>query len=124
MAVEERPYSEAAGAAGDADRRGAGLRGLLEANPALFPCLLALGVFLALGATEAGLYPDAWYGAALFMVALVVVTALALPVPRPRRTAVLAAACLAAFTVWAFASVAWAGAVSYTHLTLPTTPYV
>ncbi len=110
MAVEERPYSEASGPTrGDPDRRGAGLRGLLEANPALFPCLLALGVFLALGATEAGLYPNAWYGAALFMVALVVVTALALPVPRPRRTAVLATACLAAFTVWAFASVAWAG---------------
>ena len=105
MAVEERPYSEAAGAA---DGRGAGLRGVLEANPALFPCLLALGVFLALGATEAGLYPDAWYAAALFMVVLVVVTALALPVPRPGRTAMLAAAFLAAFTVWAFASVAWA----------------
>lgn len=110
MAVEERPYSEDPGSiAGDADRRGAGLRDVLEANPALFPCLLALGVFLALGATEAGLYPDAWYAAALFMVVLVVVTALALPVPRPGRTAVLAAACLAAFTVWAFASVAWAG---------------
>ena len=109
MAVEERPYSE-----GPAGRRrrgpdaGPGLRDVLEANPALFPCLLALGVFLALGATEAGLYPDAWYAAALFMVVLVVVTALALPVPRPGRTAVLAAACLAAFTVWAFASVAWA----------------
>jgi hypothetical protein len=100
MAVEERRYS--------AGRVTSGTRDLLSANPALIPALLALAVFLALAATEAGLYPDSWYAAALFMVVLLVVTALALPAPRPSRTAVIAIALLAGFTVWGFASVAWA----------------
>ena len=100
MAVEERRYTAA--------RLTSDTRGLLSANPALIPALLALAVFLALAATEAGLYPDSWYAAALFMVVLLVVTALALPAPRPSRTAVVAIALLAGFTVWAFASVAWA----------------
>ena len=101
MAVDERDHG--------AGRLQSGARELLDANPALIPCLLALAVFLALGATEGGLYPDAWYGAALFMVLLLLVTAFALPLPRPALAAVTAAALLAGFTVWAYASVAWAG---------------
>jgi O-Antigen ligase len=100
MAVDERDHG--------AGRLQSGARELLDASPALIPCLLALAVFLALGTTEGGLYPDAWYGAALFMVLLLLVTAFALPLPRPGRAAGTATALLAGFTVWAYASVAWA----------------
>jgi hypothetical protein len=85
-----------------------GARAVLNANPSLIPCLLAVAVFLALGATEGGLQPHVWYGAALFFVLLLLVTALVLPRPRPSRAAVTAAALLAGFTAWTFASVAWA----------------
>jgi tetratricopeptide (TPR) repeat protein len=100
MAVEERRYS--------AGRLKAGAADVLGQNPALIPCLLATITFLALGATEAGLYPDVWYGAAVFLVALVVVTAVVLPLPRPGRATLAAAGLLAAFTAWAFVSITWA----------------
>jgi hypothetical protein len=92
----------------DADGLRTRARAVLAANPALIPCLLAVAVLLALGTTEAGLYPHVWYGAALFLVLLLLVSALVLPLPRPSRTVVTATGLLAGFTVWAFASVAWA----------------
>ena len=101
MRVEERRYS--------ASRLGSEARALLDANPALIPCLLAMAALLALGATEAGFYPDVWYGATLFVVLLVVVTALVLPLPRPSGTTIAATALLAGFAAWAYASMAWAG---------------
>lgn len=100
MAVEERRYNP--------ERRGLRLRELLDANPALIPCLPAVGVLVALGASEAGLYQETWYAAALFLVALLVVSALALPRPRPPRAGLVALALLAGFCAWAFLSVAWA----------------
>ena len=82
-------------------RRLAGL-----ADPLFAPGGLAVAVFLLLAADEAGYPQTLWYPAALFLVAL---AAVALPPlwARPRRTAVVAVALLAAFTAWSFASIAW-----------------
>jgi hypothetical protein len=62
----------------------------LAARPALVPCLLAVGVFVALGASEAGFYPIGtheqpgigWYPAGVLLLALPVATAAASPASR------------------------------------------
>jgi tetratricopeptide (TPR) repeat protein len=83
--------------------------GLLRANPALVPALLAVGVFVALGASEAGFYPTAWYAAALFFLGLLAASLFALGLPRVLPRAVLAAlALLAAYTAWSYLSITWA----------------
>jgi tetratricopeptide (TPR) repeat protein len=83
--------------------------GFLRANPVLTPALLATGVFVALGASEAGFYPTAWYAAALFLLALLMVAFLALGPPRGVPRPVLAGlGLLAAFAAWSYVSIAWA----------------
>jgi tetratricopeptide (TPR) repeat protein len=101
MAGGERRYSFG--------RLPAGAAALLRANPALVPALLAVGVLVALGASEAGFYPTGWYAAALFLLALLATTLLALGAPRglPRRVLV-ALALLAAYTAWSYLSITWA----------------
>jgi tetratricopeptide (TPR) repeat protein len=102
MAAGERGQS-AAGLPGEA-------RDVLQANPALIPALLATGAFLVLAGTEAGFYPTSWYAGALFLVALLAVSLIALGPPRrlPRATLV-AIVLLAAFAVWSYVSISWAG---------------
>jgi tetratricopeptide (TPR) repeat protein len=83
---------------------------LLSAAPAALPALLATLIFSVWATSEAGYLTADWYPGALFLVALLAVTAGAVPlrladVPRP----VLAAlACLAAYTAWSFLSLLWA----------------
>jgi tetratricopeptide (TPR) repeat protein len=87
----------------------AGAAEVVRANPALVPALLAVGVFVALGASEAGFYPTAWYAAALFCLGLLGASLLALGVPRGVPTPVLVAlALLAAYTAWSYLSITWA----------------
>ena len=84
--------------------------GVLRESPAFVPCLLATVAFLALAAADAGALAIDWYAAALFVLALCVVTVIALGVPRAVPTATVAAlGLLAAFAAWAYLSITWAG---------------
>jgi tetratricopeptide (TPR) repeat protein len=83
---------------------------LLSAAPAALPALLATLVFSVWATSEAGYLTADWYPGALFLVALLAVTAGAVPlrlaeVPRP---VLLALGFLAAFTAWSFLSLLWA----------------
>jgi tetratricopeptide (TPR) repeat protein len=101
MAVEQRRYSVV--------RLRHAATGVLAANPALVPALLAVGVFVALGASEAGFDATGWYAAALFLLGLLVASLLALRVPRGLPRPVLAALALfAAYTAWTYLSITWA----------------
>jgi tetratricopeptide (TPR) repeat protein len=78
-------------------------------NPALIPGLLAVGTLLALGASNGGFYPTAWYAGALFLLGLLVMTLLALGVPRTvPRPVLVALGLLAAYTAWTYLSIIWA----------------
>ena len=74
------------------------------------PALIATGVLIALGASEAGFHPTSWYAAGLFLLGLLVVTLFTLGVPRGLPRTVLAALLLfAAYTGWTYLSIIWAG---------------
>jgi O-Antigen ligase len=73
------------------------------------PGLLAFGVFAWLGVLDAGYPTTAWYPAALFLLGLTAVTATFVGLRRLDRVTVAAIASLAAFTLWSFASIEWAG---------------
>jgi tetratricopeptide (TPR) repeat protein len=81
----------------------------LADSPALVPTMIATVLLVVLGATEAGFYPTSWMPAGLFLIALTVVTAIALGPPRgvPRASRA-ALALLTAYAVWAFLSIIWA----------------
>jgi O-Antigen ligase len=88
---------------------GAKARYWLAESPALVPALIATALLVVLGATEAGFYPTSWMPAGLFLIALTVVTAVAVGAPRDVPRATLAAlALLAAYAAWTFLSIAWA----------------
>jgi O-antigen ligase len=77
--------------------------------PALVPCLLATAVLVALGASEAGFNPTAWYPATLFVLGLLGVTLVALGPPRSLpRPLVVALMLFAAYMLWTYLSIAWA----------------
>src|SRR5688500_681925 len=99
MAVDEQRYTLARTRAADA----------LAANPALIPGLLAIGVLVALGATEAGFHARHWYAAALFFLALLGVTAVAIGLPRGvPRPVLVALALLGGYVLWSYISITWA----------------
>jgi O-Antigen ligase len=86
-----------------------GLAEVLRANKALLPAVLAVGVFVALGASEAGFRPTAWYPATLFLLGILVASVLALGAPsRVPRPVMLALLLLAGFTAWSYLSIIWA----------------
>src|SRR3954453_13398893 len=102
-----RPRRRMVAGAAEGDRiiPARGMRRLLPplaATPATLPALLAVGVFLIWSTAQAA-YPVAgWAPGTLLLPALLVMTLIAVPVrlgevPRP---VLVAAACLAAFTVW------------------------
>src|SRR5215207_6877569 len=100
MAVDEQRYTLARRRVADT----------LAANPALIPALLASGVLVALGATEAGFYARHWYAAALFLLGLLGMTVVAIGLPRGVPRPVLAAlALLASYAAWSYISITWAG---------------
>jgi len=84
----------------------------LGESPELIPGLLAVGVFLAWGADQGGYPPTVGYPGALFLLGLLVVSAIVYrsELARLPRLSVIALALLAAFTVWSFVSIAWADA--------------
>jgi tetratricopeptide (TPR) repeat protein len=64
---------------------------------------------VALGTSEAGFYPTAWYAAALFVLGLLAASLFALGLPHGVPKPVLAAlALLAAYTAWSYLSITWA----------------
>jgi hypothetical protein len=75
----------------------------------LVPALLATAVIVVLGGSEAGFAFTAWYPAALFMLGLLVVSLLALGLPRGiPRAVVVALTLFAAYTAWTYLSITWA----------------
>ena len=101
MAVPGRRYNVGRLRASTAD--------LLRANPALGPALLAVATFLALGASNAGFYPTAWYPAGLLAVGVLGTSLVALGVPRAvPRPVLVAVGLLAAYAAWSYVSIIWA----------------
>jgi tetratricopeptide (TPR) repeat protein len=101
MVVNERRYLP--------DRPAASLRALLDESPALIPGLLVVAALLVLAAEEAGFNPTSWYPVALLVLGLVLVTLLAVGVPRGLAGALrLALLLLALYTAWTYLSIAWA----------------
>jgi hypothetical protein len=87
------------------------VRGALRQAPITLPCLLVVGLFVAWAQLDAGLAVTTWAPGALGIVGLLAVAAAVLPgtwedVPRVTLAAV---ALLAAFTLWSYASLLWAG---------------
>src|SRR5215207_8306089 len=101
MAVEAKSYT-----LGRA-RQQAGA--FVRAGPVVVPALVAVGVLIALAATEAGFHARHWYAAGLFLLGLLAVTVLGIGLPRgvPRPVAA-ALGLLAAYTAWSYLSIAWA----------------
>lgn len=82
----------------------------MRANPALLSAMLAVATFLALGATDGGFYPTAWYAGALFLLGLLVMSLLALGAPRAvPRPVIIALALLTLYAAWTYVSINWAG---------------
>jgi O-antigen ligase len=85
------------------------LRAALTLSPAAIFGALALVPLFILSAVKGGFFPQEWYPAALFLVALLVVGVLALPSGPRAPTPVVVAACgLAAFAAWSYLTIAWA----------------
>jgi O-antigen ligase len=100
MAVEGRRYTAG---------RLAGAAALLRERPGLLPALLAALALLVLSTASGGYFATSWYGAALFLLALLVVTLVVLGVPRETpRPMLVALGLFALFTLWAYASILWA----------------
>lgn len=83
---------------------------LPSGTAAIVPGLLAAAAFVAMAASEGGYPATTWYPGALFLLGLLVATALGLrpllaELPRPTR---LALALLTAYVLWSFASIGWA----------------
>jgi O-antigen ligase len=77
--------------------------------PELIPGLLAVGAFVVWAVAAGGFMPTAWYPGAVFLLGLLVATAIGYRGERLPRLNAVALACLAAFTLWSFVSIAWAG---------------
>jgi len=82
----------------------------VAASPELIPGLLAVGVFIAWDAAEGGAPATSAYPGGLFLLGVLVATAIAFrgEAGRLPRLSRLALALLAAFTLWSFLSIAWA----------------
>ena len=81
-------------------------------HPQLLAGLLAVGVFVAWAASEGGFFDTAWYPGTLFLLGLLaaVVYAYRIEIACVSRPLLIAAALLAAFTLWSFLSITWADA--------------
>lgn len=72
------------------------------------PGALVLGLCLLWAAEDGGFSDVVWYPAGPLLVVLLVVTEVAAPPERTRRLGLAALASFAGFSIWAFATVAWA----------------
>jgi tetratricopeptide (TPR) repeat protein len=80
-----------------------------RSEPNAIPAAIGLVLLLVMAATEGGYQPTTWYPVTLGALALLVMTVLALGVPRGVPKATLAAAALLAlFVCWGFLSITWA----------------
>lgn len=77
----------------------------------LLPCLVPVLLFLFWASSAGGYFPPVWYAGGLLLAAILVVALLAWPglVAGVSRATAVALAALAAFTVWSYLSIAWAG---------------
>ena len=83
--------------------------GGLDGSAAFVPCLLAIVLIAALGAMEGGYFATTWYGAALFLLALLGLMVAVVPrAGRPPRTLLAAVALLFAYAAWSYLSILWA----------------
>jgi tetratricopeptide (TPR) repeat protein len=81
----------------------------LALSPAALLGALALVPLFVLSAVKGGFFPQEWYPAALFLVALLLVGFLALPAGgRPQVPVLVACGALAAFALWSYVTIAWA----------------
>jgi tetratricopeptide (TPR) repeat protein len=86
------------------------LRDALAEAPALPSQLLAVAVLLVMVASEAGYGDTNWPPAALLLLGLLVVTGIAVPIPRrPGALQLAGLALFAAYAAWSFLSITWAG---------------
>jgi hypothetical protein len=83
---------------------------LLARERAVMLAAPALAIFLGWAAVEGGYPPIYWYPGALVVLALLAVAVAAFPPAWPGlpRAALVALACLAAYTAWSYCSIAWA----------------
>lgn len=79
-------------------------------SAAALPGVLALATGVVLGPLHGGFPPGTWYPAALFLLALAVITVVVAPPQRSERAGTFYLALLAygGFCAWSFASIAWA----------------
>jgi O-Antigen ligase/Tetratricopeptide repeat len=82
---------------------------LLEGSPALPAALSAVGTFVALGTSEGGYYPVAWYAAGLFLLALLVLAVAVLGLPHLSRASLVGLLLFGGYTAWSYLSIAWSG---------------
>jgi tetratricopeptide (TPR) repeat protein len=86
------------------------LRDVLAEAPALPSQLLAVAVLLVMVASEAGYGDTNWPPAALLLLGLLVVTGIAVPIPRrPGALQLAGLGLFAAYAAWSFLSITWAG---------------
>jgi O-Antigen ligase len=78
-------------------------------DPLFLPGVLAFGAFFGLAELHAGYAVTVWSPAAVFLLALTVVAMAFVPRRRLDRPTIAAIGCLAAFTIWSFVSISWAG---------------
>lgn len=83
-----------------------------SADLAALPPLLGVVLLVFFGASEGGFDTTTWMPGTLVAAGLLAAAGVALPIPRPSRPAVLAAALLFAYAAWSWLSVAWADARS------------
>lgn len=102
--MTEPALEQRARAAGAAQRA----RALFTDSPSLAITLICTVVFVVLGGLEGGFEGTVFLPTALLMLALMVVSLLALPRPSPSRPAAVAAALLGAYAVWSYLSILWA----------------
>jgi tetratricopeptide (TPR) repeat protein len=105
------PTARAAGATRLLRHAAAWLAATLAESPAALPGLAVVAMFVAWASEEGGYPLTSWAPGGLVMIGLLAVTTLAGGWRRPRLSAAgtLALACLAGYTAWSFASIAWAG---------------
>lgn len=84
---------------------------LAEADLALLPGLLAAALFVVWAVLEGGFPDTVWYPGGLLLLGLSVAVAFGLKgrIPRLSRLELVAIALFAAFAIWSFVSIAWAG---------------
>jgi hypothetical protein len=70
--------------------------------------VIVVAIFLVWAVHNGGFDPDTWYWGALAMLAVLIVTLIAYPLPRLGGASILGLATFALYVGWSFASISWA----------------